>query len=112
MDKEPTLKKAQQQQTILKAIGNYELSAGYRTNFSQSYQNTDINQSGGGYLLGTTFVLGSSTLGGESDLIHTRDVPQIFNFIQFRYQDISINPRFNVYSLNILGQAEGIGATE
>lgn len=108
VDKVPMLKRAQQAQTLLKAIGNYNVELGYRTNFLTSYKTKNINQAGGNYLLGSTFTLGTATLGGTESLMDTYDVPEVFNFIQFRYKDDSTNPRFNLYQLDLMGQPEGI----
>lgn len=103
-DKFPSLKKAQQVQTIVETKGNYTINFRYRTDDFIPWNSTTINQKGeGGDLLGSTFILGTSKLGTTEDTIDTIDIPQLFNFIQFKIDDTSSNPKMNLYRIDLLG---------
>lgn len=107
VDKQPILKKAQQAQPLFKTIGDYDVTFGYRTNFNAGYVDTDINLAGTGFVLGTS-VLGTGTLGGIEGKIGVIDIPKLFNFLQFRIMSSSIEPRMNLYTIDLMSTSEGI----
>lgn len=108
VDKSAIMKKTQQAQLLYRAIGNYDYSFGYRHNYNTSYKNTNINQQGSGFVLGTS-VLGTGLLGGSDSRIDVVDIPRLFNFIQFLLMDNSTNPKMNLYQIELLADAEGLG---
>jgi hypothetical protein len=108
VDKAPALKKTQQAQLLTKAIGDYDYTFGYRHNWSSSFVYNDINQLGSGFILGTS-VLGTGTLGGSDSKSVIIDMPRLFNFIQLLVKDDSVNPKLNLYQIDLLADAEGLG---
>ena len=107
VDKVPALKKTQQVQPLFKAIGNYNVTFGYRTNFNAGYVDADINLSGSGFTLGSS-LLGSATLGGQEGKIGVVDIPRLFNFLQIRLKSNSTDPRMNMYTIDLMATSEGI----
>jgi hypothetical protein len=107
IDKVPILKKTQQAQVLTKAIGNYNVTFGYRTNFYAGYTDNSLNMSGTGFILGTS-LLGSGTLGGTESKISVIDIPKLFNFLQFSIKSNTTNPRINMYSIDLMATSEGI----
>lgn len=107
VDKVPIMKKAQQAQVLLKAIGNYNVTFGNRTNFYAGYTETDINMAGSGFVLGSS-ILGTGTLGGTESKIAIVDIPRLFNFLQFVIKSNTSNPRVNLYTIDLLATSEGL----
>lgn len=107
IDKAPVLKKTQQAQALFKAIGDYDVTFGYRTNFYAGYANTDINLAGSGFILGSS-ILGTNTLGGTESKICVVDIPKLFNFLQFCIKSNTTDPRINLYTIDLMATSEGI----
>ena len=106
-DKYPMLKKAQQAQLITKSVGDYEFNFRYRSDDNISYSSATINQKGVANSRLGSFILGTSTLGCSEDTVFVKDIPQLFNFIQFKIDDTSSNPRINLMRIDLLGTSPG-----
>jgi hypothetical protein len=109
IDKFPYLKKIQQVQTYLKQTGNYNVTLSFRIDDINSYTDNTINLAGGGDKLGSTFILGTSKLAGQSNITAVNDIPQVMNNIQFKITANDTNPKTVLYGVDLIGEPEGIG---
>ena len=107
-----TLKKSYQLWATLKTVGNFTISSQYRTNWNNSFVSTEpLPESSGEFFLGSTFILGTATLGGNEALTRIFDIPRVQNLIQFKISDNSQNPRWNLYRLDMPETALGIASS-
>jgi len=105
-----TLKGSRFVRITLKNVGDFTLKFRYRTGWDTDWQEEEFTMLGGGDVLGSTFVLGQSALGGDRAVDKDLALPVHSNHIQFGvYSDGSI-PSFEIYSMvEILSTPAGVG---
>ena len=105
------LKQGYQLSLPVKTVGRNSLTFKYRENWNDAWITCDnIYQASNNIdLLGETFVLGQSKLGGEEVFENIIDIPSLSNLIQFEISDNSTNRPWTVYKLEQIIEKIGIG---
>lgn len=85
----PVLKKARQAVVSLKAVGAYDLTFGYRTNWTTAWTSAPVMS--------------------QATNQHVRDIPKLFNLIQMKLSDSTSTTGFEVYGLDMIGDTRGVG---
>jgi hypothetical protein len=81
-----------------KASGDYNLDVGINGGEYDSYIESSINLSSGGDLLGSTFIIGQSVLGGKTNTYSLNNVQGFRErTVKFRFRNNKYNQPFTVY---------------
>jgi len=98
----PVLKKGSEVWVTVKTIGNFPLNFYYRKNWESTWTSTEnITQYTDESLLGSTFILGQSKLGGKEALTKVFNLPKLANLLQFKVSDNSKSPAWNLLRIDV-----------
>lgn len=88
---------------VVTADGNWDVRVGYEKDFDTGFYAYPVNQYAGGDLIGSTFIIGVSLIGGgNTDVTHERWFKGVnFKHIRFCFENNMANQPFSIKSIEV-----------